>query len=166
MKHFIFWITLAIVVTLGVPCTTHGQTVQSFDVRLGTLEINADPKRRYVFRVDGVEKDVFDEFDILAASGERFPGLPNLRMVGIRCKSGNIFEHGKEPRGVLTERFRKGEEVAEALIFVGATGERLEVKVEGRTPVYRVDLRIEGGLGAQILVLWRNVPPVPAAKSK
>ena len=163
MKHIILFASSAIYLLLGAAGHAVDPSIQSFDVTLGTLELNADIKRRFVFRVGEEEREVFN-FDILSSSGIQFPGLPDLKEIGVRCTSGKVYQYGNLTKNTFAERFMKEhpDEVGESLIFEGATGQLLEIKLKGRTPVYRIDLKVQG----REVTLWSNAPETPVSQSK
>lgn len=129
----------------------------SFRVRIGTLVVNDDFKRRYVFQWDESE-EVFDlsTETILRSAGVKFPGLSDLELVGFRAKSGELFKYGKISIYDLVKKIELEHPNVglEALVFQGELEEDLELKLKGKTPVCRVDLRIEG----KDVTLWKNLP--------
>ena len=142
---------------LVATCEGGDTLVQSFRVQLGTLEMKRNPGLSFVFRVGGAE-EVFDASPkaILGASGIEFPGLPDSKEVGIRVASKRVFEYGELDKLRFAERFlaEHPQETVEAIVFMGPTGQRFELKLKGQTLVYRVDLKIEG----RDVTLWSNAP--------
>lgn len=139
--------------------------VESFNVRIGTLEYNAKASRKYVFRWDNHEQ-VFDLSlqGLGYASGKNAPGLTDLKDFGFKTKSGLICEFGEFSLEQAVENFVKlhPNEEASALLFVGVTGEVLELKLQGSTPVCRIDLKIKGNS----IALWKNLPESPVVRQR
>ena len=138
----------------------HGDDIESYRVRTGTLEI-AKPEV-YIFR-SGSEVETFDVslFGLAQESGvpefglRGFRGPRGLREIGFRALAGGIQEYGTVWKGKVIDGFlkKKPKDKIVSLIFEGKGGQRVEIKGEGKTPVYRVDLRIDG----KLVVLWSNV---------
>ena len=120
-------------------------------VRFGTLEFAPDSGERCVFRADGSE----ETFSLMTKtdSSDRLESLPNLEEIGFRTKSGSQFEYGEESKGAYLVEFAKDHpnEIVEARIYQGLLTEPLELKLNGRTRVCRVDCR-------NSLTVWRNMP--------
>ena len=139
----------------------HGEDIESYRVRTGMLEI-ARPEV-YIFR-SGSEVETFDVslFGLAQESGvpefglRGFPGPRGLREIGFRAVKGGIQEYGTVWKGKVIDEFLKKnpKDKIVSLIFEGKGGQLVEIKGEGKSPVYRVDLRIDG----RSVVLWSNIP--------
>ncbi len=125
-------------------------------VRVGTLEINDDYTRRYVFRWDGAE-EVFDmsPMHLLKSKAIQFPGLPNLELVGVRTKSGRTLYSGPMPFTTFAIQFSESHPNEEmvAFVFRGLLDKELIVQRGQRTPV----CRIEVANAYETETLWANV---------
>lgn len=153
MKNNILFLLFVISSILADPCNGSDKSITTFNVQLGTLETNSEIKRRFVFRVGEEEREVFD-LSILNKSGMQFSGLPDLHEIGIRCKSGKLFEYGEVSKNTFVEQFAKShpDEELKALVFEGVTGQIIEIKIKGRTPVFRIDLKLDH----RNITLWSN----------
>ncbi|TDU71182.1 hypothetical protein EI77_02304 [Prosthecobacter fusiformis] len=136
-----------------------------YQVRFGTLELTSDIKRRYVFKYGSME-EAFDLTDIVARSGRDFPGLPNLKEIGFRTEGGEVYKYGNLSKQLYLEKFIKdnpgGNNKPKSWIFSGLLDEDLEIRLEGQTPVCRVDIQNGGG----IITLWENLPNQPVVPQK
>lgn len=101
-------------------------TIKFFDVKIGYIEYNADPKKRYIFRWDGHEEvfKVLSAIDILSAKGNPVKSMyviPDLKDFGVRTSSGLICEFGTGPPEVAIQKFMElhPKEIGAALIFEG-----------------------------------------------
>lgn len=153
MKTKVFFLAFAVVSILGATCNGSDKMITAFKVQHGTLERNSDIKRRFVFRVGEKEREVFD-LSILDKSGTQFPGLPDLREIGFRCKSGKLFEYGKVSKNTFVEQFAKShpDEELKALVFEGVTGQKIKIEIKGRTSVFRIDIKLDD----RNITLWSN----------
>jgi len=140
--------------------SARAQEIEAYQIRSGTLEING---WSYIFR----SGPTVETFNWLLNSGVTEPGRPGprgLREIGFRTKSGDLHEYLRETKDQVVKRVmeKRPEEKIVSLIFEGKSGHRVEIKLEGRTPVYRVDLRI-----ADVpVILWSNVADDSKQKDK
>lgn len=166
MKILILTATFATFLLHAISACAAEPLPSPYKVRFGTLEINDDAKRRYVFR-SGESEEVFDlsSESILRSSATKFPGLPDLNEIGFRTQSGKFFKYGNLAKEVFVMKFvqEHAEEIGEALIFKGLLDEDLEIKLKGKTLVCRVDMRVNDDL---IRVLWKNLPEKRDSKPK
>lgn len=150
---------LAVALNIMVPL--HGWAEEPlkspYQIRFGTLEVNADRSKNYIFRWDGHE-EVFDTSvrALLSRGGMEFPGLPDLKEAGVKTASGKVFKY-KGPPDVFFRSFMEKHpgEVITALVFEGYLDQDLELKLSGRTAVCRVDIPEGNG---KTTTLWRNMP--------
>ena len=148
----------ACIVQLGLP--GHAEEIESYQIRTGTLEIDG---RTYIFRSGATVQ----KFDWLLDSGVPEPGLSGprgLREVGFRTKAGELYLYGKERKDDVILRMKKEKPNVriESTVFEGKGGHRVEIKLEGRTPVYRMDITIAGFP----VILWSNIPDEKDANKK
>lgn len=144
-------------ITPDAPVSRHGDDIESYRVRTGTLEI-VRPEV-YIFR-SGAE---VEEFDVSLLGRARESGVPEfglhgprgLKEIGFRAAIGGIQEYGNSWAGKVIDDFLKKnpQDKIVSLIFESKGGQRVEIRGEGKTPVYRVDLRIDG----RLVVLWSNI---------
>jgi hypothetical protein len=122
-----------------------------YQVRFGTLEKGAG---RFVFRSDGHE-EVFSTNE-LANSSSSFAGPPNLQEIGFKTERGDIvlYESKGQYAAIMSylKKFPSAKIVS--LLMKGELREPLELKVQGRTPVCRIDLVT----GTGRVTLWKNMP--------
>lgn len=139
----------------------HDPVKSPYEVRFGTMEVKSDGL--YVFRWESQE-EIFDSSAVLSGKGIKFPGLPDLMEIGFRAKSGKIFEYGEQPKIAVVERFMREHpnEEGDTLIFRGRLDENLELKIKGKTPVCRVDVRFTD----HDITLWKNLPVPPDVPGK
>ena len=142
---------------LWIKIDLQAEDITSYHIRAGTLEMSG---QKYIFR-SGLDVETFDTSFLGRARESGFPelGIPgprDLREVGFRTGSGAIHEYGNTWKGNVIDEFVKQnpQGIILSLIFEGRSGQRVEIKGEGKTPVYRVDMKIDG----RPIVLWSNVP--------
>lgn len=133
-------------------------------VRFGTIEVNPEAARRYVFRSEGVE-EVYDVSlkTFMSRGGFSKIGLPDLKEIGFKTASGKVFKYGDTPPDVFVRDFaaKHPDETLEVLMFDGYLDGVLELKLNGATPVCRVDINENSGR----TVLWKNMPRQVGADS-
>ena len=133
--------------------------ITQYVIKIGTLEPAARPQYGYYF-VSGDEKQFFDTGPN-AVSARALTGIYDLSRAGFRLDNGKEYLQHGEREGELNARAVRENPGAKvfAIIFHGEGGSIVEIKVEGKTPVCRIDLRI----GDKDVTLWANREKVDEA---
>lgn len=159
MKKLVYMVICGILIlSNSLEHASGAEPVKSpFLVRFGTIEVNPDATRRYVFRSEGAE-EVFDVSlkTFMGSSGFRMIGLPDLKEIGFKTTSGKVFKYGDTPPDVFLRDFlaKHPKETLDAMLFDGYLDGVLELKLNESTPVCRVDIKESSGH----TVLWKNMP--------
>jgi hypothetical protein len=134
--------------------------IQYFDIKVGTLELTNDLRRFAIFKWDGGER-VYDD-SLSGAFDWQNAGPLGLQDIGFVSTSGKEYRYGKQGKAAFIASFVKEHpgESARILIFQGITGQTVDLKPSGPTPVYRVEV-VVGGIKR---FLWSNIPQENAGK--
>ena len=134
--------------------------VKGFNVRNGTLECQLQNDRlKCVFRWD--EKEETYEQPVNATGNEvgyLLPVLTDLKEVGVKLTSGKVYDYHNNRMSYAekpVEHYLKGHpgEFVSAFRLEGKSGEILEIKKDGLTPICRIDLLLYG----EKMALWKNL---------
>ena len=135
------------------PLNAETSEIQSMRVTSGTIELAKEPKHGYIFRWEGGDEFFDTSLNASLSNKTAFAvGIPGLKDIGFKLDNGReyLFSAASDLRlmQLAAEEF-PGHKVS-AQLFDGQGGQRLEIRVSGQTPVYRIDLKIQG----RELVLW------------
>jgi hypothetical protein len=146
-------LTFAVLPALG------GDNIEAASIQVGTLEPRAGPKSGYIFRPEIGKEQVFEAN--LGEGPPRESVIPNLPEVGWKLDNGVEYYY-KTVAGIFSELALARRAIKEhperklaARIFMNHANGRLEILTVGRTPVFRLDMTING----QKITIWlpRNV---------
>jgi hypothetical protein len=133
--------------------------IKRFKCRFGTLEIAA---QTYIFRC-GEEVEQFDVSAAALASGQTSgwafgrPGPVGTVELGFRSSKGELFKFGSVGRYKTFSAFLRNHDIKDikCIVLQSVQGEQwLEVNMQGKTRVCRVDLEYADGR----VTLWTNIP--------
>ena len=131
--------------------------IESYVIREGTMEITST---EYIFKSEDFEERIDytlkGMLGISRAGGAMGAPVPSgMREIGFRSKKGKDVSYGIEFRNDVIKRFYKEnpDDTVESLVFRCEGKQLVFIRVKGKTPLRRVDLRIAG----ETLFLWSNV---------
>ena len=126
----------------------HVSKIRNIVVTSGTLEWAADTKIGYTFEFQGGQ-DFFCVGSSLTSSG-----ILSARVVGFKLSNGRKYFYGDEGTGELEKRAAKENpgEIAAFRLYKGEDESVFELKTKGKTPVYRVEMVVDG----QKITIWTN----------
>lgn len=139
-----------------------------YRVRLGTLEIQDAPERRFLFHGDENDDEIF-EGSVKPAEKTaltNFLKVSGLKEIGVKTVSGKIFKYEDLAPEVFLQEFptEHTDETIEALILNGKYDENLVIPLKGSVRVCRLDLSYQRK--DERRALWKNLPEVPEIKAK
>jgi hypothetical protein len=130
----------------------NGQSIESANIRAGTLARLVSPKVGFVFQPGVGAEEVFEDTGILSTNEgpPRLSLIPDLPWVGFKLDNGVEYhfktESGFQNELELAQRANKehpGHKIT-ALLFTNLANRQMEILIEGKTPVYRLDMKIRG----------------------
>ena len=150
---FLTCIVTTIAVIFGFFIEANADTVDSYVIRNGTLEPNPGPGLGYIFRSKN-EKEIFD-ISPHSNTSRGIPGLFDLVEVGFKLSNGAKYFYKNESVEALKKRAIAENPGAkgDAFLFRGIGGAIIEIKLNGKTPVIRVDIKS----GNSEVTLWSNI---------
>ena len=155
-KHYYAYFIVLVTAAFGGVGMSQADEIEKYVIKTGTLEPVPLPKYGYLF-VSGSEERFFD----MGPNGRSIRGtfgMDDLIQGGFKLDNGKRYLRDGEKGGELERRAASenpGSKVV-AMLFRGEAGNILEVKVKGKTPVYRIDIKI----GDREVTLWANVEKV------
>lgn len=129
----------------------------TYRIRIGTLEQTPDVERLYVFK-HGAEVESWDYSPgaFLKRAGIDFGHMPDLLDIGFKTKNGEFVKYSGNKYTFIKQWFKDHPEAkVESMVFEGAFGEYLEIKIKGLNSVCRVDVSEKDRLD---FTLWKNLP--------